>query len=139
MKITDEKIEQILAPHYSEDELPVYYCHGNMQPTFKDSLLLGVFSSFKTKFFILGFTSQSLVMVKLDLMSNPKETTVIPYREFRDVQISNLFLGLGKKLHIYLYDGKVIKLNLSKRAGGIKKQQENIENICTMFENKWGK
>lgn len=138
MKIDDSTIKEVLQPFQEEDEQAMYYCYGITTATFGQAMLFGeLIAPFLSKYYILGFTHKKLIMVRIGMLGKPEETKTIEYKDMTNVKISTWFFGLGKKIQIQGKDKLKLKLKINKRVITIKKQRENLENICNMLKSKF--
>lgn len=138
MKINDSTMKEVLQPFKEDDEQVMYYCYGLTTATFGQAMLFGdIIAAFLSKYYILGFTDKKLIMVRIGMLGKAEETKTIEYKDISNVKISNWFLGLGKKIQIRGRDKLKLKLKINKRVVTIKKQRENLENICDMLKNKF--
>lgn len=138
MKINDSTIKEILQPFQEDDEQELYYCYGITTVTFGQAMLFGdLISPFLSKYYILGFTDKKLIMLRIGAFGKPEEAKTIEYKDISNIKISNWFFGLGKKIQIQGRNKLKVKLRINKRVVKIKKQRENLENICNMLKNKF--
>ncbi|MFT9078538.1 PH domain-containing protein, partial [Ethanoligenens sp.] len=109
MKINDETIQQIFSELQKQEDGEIYYCYAVITANAGKMMLLGSLSALANQYFLLGFSTSRLIMVKLDMSGHPKEHTAIPYKQFAKVKISTWMFGIGKKIYIRLSDGSTIK------------------------------
>lgn len=96
-------------------------------------LLFGNFSAFANQYFLVGFSNERMVMIRLGALGDRKETKIIPLHDIRSTQISNWIFGLGKKIRFKLSGGSKIRLKISKVNTALKGQKENLAGICRLL------
>ena len=137
--MTDNMIKELLLPFQEEGEREPYYCVGVIVATLGQAMILGAATAAANTYYILGFTDRKLIVISLDMLGKPKNSSTIKYQDFKNVKISNWFFGMGKSIEINLLNKSKIKFKINKMAIGwkITKQKENMEAICSMLEDKF--
>ena len=133
MKINDESTQQLFSHFDQAKGCEFHYIYGCIQASVLKSIFLGHLASFANKFFLLGFTKSSLIMIRVSLTGKFQDPKIMLYSDFKRVKTSGWMFGIGKKINIELNDGKKIKLKINKRVGGLKKQKENLIAVCDML------
>ncbi|KHD38589.1 hypothetical protein NL50_03550 [Clostridium acetobutylicum] len=137
MKFNDEKVKEIVIPFMDEDDLASYYCYGIVTATRLQMFLLGSFSGLANKQYLLTFTNKKLIMTRMGMSGKLKGSEVIEYTNIKSAKISNLFFVFGKKIKLKFNDGSKVKFNINRRVMGIKKQGENLQNICQILREEF--
>ncbi|URZ17045.1 PH domain-containing protein [Clostridium felsineum] len=137
--INDKIIEETIAELLDENDLEVYYCYGIVFASLGKKILFGDFAILGMKYYILTFTNNKLIMTKMSMAGKLKESKTIEYKHIKEVKISTWIVGLGKKVTIKFDDASKVKFSIYGRVRGIKKQGENLKNICKILIDKFGK
>lgn len=137
MKLNDAIMKETFAKCDEENDPILYRVYGVIMATVGKMMLLGSLSALANQFFLLGFSQTRMIMIRLDMLGNPKQPTVIHFSDVQNVRISGWMFGMGKKIYIRLVDDSKIRLKINKRNIMIKEQGKNLKSICDLLEAKF--
>lgn len=133
MKLSDDRLKTIFSEFDEENDPILYRIYGVIMATAGKMLLFGNFSALANQYFLVGFSNERMVMIRLGALGDRKETKIIPLHDIRSTQISSWMFGLGKKIRFKLSDGSKIRLKISKVNTALKGQKENLAGICRLL------
>lgn len=133
MKLNDEILKETFVRFDGENDPVLYRVYGTVTATVGKMLLLGSFSAIANQYFLVGFSHTRMILIRLNALGKPKESTIVPFRDIRKARISGWMFGMGKKIYFSLADGSRIKLKVNKMNVMLKEQRDNLDSACELL------
>lgn len=131
--LSDEKIVKRLKQFQMEDESEGVYIYGVVMASLKSQIISGPIATMKSRYYVMNITDKRIQLHELDYKANLASCFMIDLDKVKEVKISSWMLGLGKKFHFTFHDGSYFKINVQKKALGIKAQRDHLKILEARF------
>lgn len=133
--LNDATIQEMLKDRIDDEDGIGLYVYALVMASAGKVAMLGSFSAFANKYYIVSFTKDTIHMLHLDLSGKVKHYGYLPLSEVVSIKVRPWFFGMGKRITIVDKNKSKIKFKVNKFTAGLKHQKSNLSAIADRFAN----